>query len=139
MNRRAIFLAASLAVITACGARDPVDSAVIPPNKIMDFSFLYGRNCAGCHGPDGKGGAAIGLGNPVYLAIADDVTIGRVTADGVPGTTMPAFAQQSGGMLTSEQINAIVRGIRANWAKRDAIVAADAPPYAAQVSGDPKR
>ena len=52
----------------------------------MDFNFLYARNCAGCHGPNGKGGAAIGLGDPVYLAIADDATIRRVTADGVPGT-----------------------------------------------------
>ncbi len=60
-------------------------SRSIPPGKIMDFNFLYARNCAGCHGADGKGGAAIGLGDPVYLAIADDATIRRVTADGVAG------------------------------------------------------
>jgi cytochrome c oxidase cbb3-type subunit 3 len=126
-------------VTTACGTRDPVDAPVIPPNRIMDFTFLYARNCSGCHGPYGKGGAAIGLGDPVYLAIADDATIRRVTTDGVPGTAMPKFAQHSGGMLTDDQINVIVDGIRANWAKPNAFRDANAPPYSAQSAGDPKR
>ena len=129
-----------LLVTTACGTREsPADAQVIPPNKIMDFNFLYARNCSGCHGPDGKGGAAIGLGDPVYLAIADDATIRRVTADGVAGTSMPAFAQHSGGMLTDDQIDVIVSGIRTRWAKPDALRDADPPPYAAQSPGDPKR
>ena len=139
MNCTAIVLAVSLAVTTACGTRNPADVQVIPPNRIMDFSFLYARNCSGCHGPNGKGGAAIGLGDPVYLAIADDATIRRVTTDGVAGTSMPAFAQRSGGMMTDDQIDAIVSGIRTRWAKPDTLRDADAPPYAAQGSGDPKR
>jgi cytochrome c oxidase cbb3-type subunit III len=138
MNGRAMFLAASLAVTTACGPRDPVDSAVIPPGKIMDFSSLYANNCSGCHGPNGKGGLVIGLADSVYLAIADDSTILRITADGVPGTSMAAFAQHSGGMLTDDQINVIIRGIR-TWAKPDTLRDANPPPYAAQSPGDPKR
>ena len=90
---------------------------MIPPTRIMDFAFLYARNCAGCHGPDGRGGVAIGLGDPVYLAIADDATINRITANGVTGTAMPAFARHSGGMLTDDQINVIVRGMRTRWAR----------------------
>ncbi len=86
MKYAAILLACSLTITTACATRDRADAPVIPPNKIMDFSFLYARNCSGCHGADGKGGAAIGIGDPVYLAIADDATIGRVTANGVAGT-----------------------------------------------------
>jgi cytochrome c oxidase cbb3-type subunit 3 len=139
MNCTAIVLAVSLAVTTACGTRNPADVQVIPPNRIMDFSFLYARNCSGCHGPNGKGGAAIGLGDPVYLAIADDATIRRVTADGVAGTSMPAFAQHSGGMLTEDQIDVIIHGIRTRWAAPDALRDADAPPYAAQGPSDPKR
>jgi cytochrome c oxidase cbb3-type subunit III len=148
MTPRVILLAAwilaALLATAACGTRDsapgrpPVDSQPIPPTKIVDFRFLYAKNCAGCHGPDGKGGAAIGLGDPVYLAIADDATIRRVTADGVPGTSMPAFAQHSGGMLTDDQINVIIRGIR-TWATPDVFRDAAAPPYVAQVPGDPKR
>ena len=149
MNYRAILATGMLATTllttfatTACGTRDiapgrpAAESQVLPPAKSMDFSVLYAANCAGCHGPDGKGGAAIGLGDPVYLAIADDATILRVTANGVPGTSMPAFAQHSGGMLTDGQIDAIVHGIRGHWGKPDAL---RPPPYAAQGSGDAKR
>jgi len=108
------------------------------PGEVMDFDVLYARNCAGCHGTDGKGGAAIGLADPVYLAIADDATIRRVTADGVRGTAMPAFAQHSGGMLSDRQIGAIIHGIRTRWAKPDVLGAIDAPPYAAPAPGDAK-
>jgi mono/diheme cytochrome c family protein len=96
-------------------------------------------NCAGCHGTEGKGAAAIELGNPVYLAIVDDATISRVTANGVPGTAMPAFAQSSGGMLTTEQIDVIVTGIRSHWAKPDILRGENPPPYSTQAHGDPIR
>jgi cytochrome c oxidase cbb3-type subunit 3 len=144
MNRRLIVLEALLIATMACGSgnsapgRPPADSQLIPPTKIMDFNLLYARNCAGCHGRDGRAGPAVGLSDPVYLAIADDATIGRVIADGVPGTAMPAFAQHSGGMLTDDQIKAIVSGIRARWAKPDALRNTDPPPYTAKGPGDPK-
>ena len=118
-----------------CGGRPPADSAVTRPDSVRDFRILFKENCSGCHGADGSGGAAIALGNPVYLAIADDQTIRRVTADGVAYTSMPAFAQQSGGMLTPGQIDVIVRGIRIHWAKRDALGGSSAPPYVALHSG----
>jgi cytochrome c oxidase cbb3-type subunit 3 len=138
MNCPAISLAVLVAVTTACGTRNPVDVPVIPPRRIMNFSLLYARNCSGCHGPDGKGGAAVGIGDPIYLAIADDVTIDRVTSDGVAGTSMPAFAQRSGGMLTDDQISVITHGIRTLWAKPDVLRGAAVPPYAVPGSGDPK-
>jgi cytochrome c oxidase cbb3-type subunit 3 len=136
--KRTIVLAVSLAVMTGCGTRNPSDVPVVRPDKIMDFTLLYAGNCSGCHGRDGKGGAATGLGDPVYLAIADDATIRRVAADGVAGTPMPAFAQHSGGMLTDDQIDVIIRGIR-TWAKPDILPDANVPPYATQGPGDPKR
>jgi cytochrome c oxidase cbb3-type subunit 3 len=149
MTSRAFLLAASLLTVTtlavkACGTREPpVDSQVIRPSGIMDFNLLYAKNCAGCHGPEGKGGAAISLADPVYLIIADDATIARIAANGVPGTSMPAFAQHAGGMLVDDQINVIVKGIRA-WARPGALRNVDAlrdapPPYVAQNPGDPKR
>jgi mono/diheme cytochrome c family protein len=140
MPRRAILFAAALAASTACGTREtPVESPVTRPSKILDFNVLYSKNCAGCHGRDGKGGAAIPLADPVYLAIADDATITRVTADGVPNTSMPAFAQRSGGMLTDDQIRVIVAGIRTHWAKPDAVRDANPPPYKAENPGDAAR
>jgi mono/diheme cytochrome c family protein len=102
---------------------------------VLNFDTLYQQNCAGCHGPSGKGGATIALNSPVYLEIADDATIRRVTAHGVPGTAMPAFAQSSGGMLTDEQIRAIVGGIRSRWSKHDSLDPAP-PSYVALAAGN---
>ena len=113
--------------------RPVAGSQVIPPSQIMDFNILYAQNCAGCHGPGGKGGAAIPLSDPVFLAIADDAAIRRTAANGVPGTPMPAFAQSAGGMLTDQQIDAIVGGIR-SWAKPEFSRATCLPPYAARSS-----
>src|SRR5712671_1366496 len=140
MNRSVLSLAAILAT-TSCGelGRRSADSPVIPPAQVADFHLLYAQNCAGCHGPDGQGGLAVGLVDPVYLTIADDTIIRRVTAEGVPGTAMPAFGQHAGGLLTDDQIDAIVHGIRNRWARVDTLRDADPPPYAAQSPGDPKR
>lgn len=131
----------AVAVCVACSSssgRPAQDSAVVPPNQIVDFTVLYSQNCAGCHGVEGSGGAAMSLANPVYLAIADADIIRRTASNGVTGTPMPAFAQSAGGMLTDKQIEALVRGIR-TWAKPDALGGATAPPYAASTPGDPQR
>jgi cytochrome c oxidase cbb3-type subunit 3/ubiquinol-cytochrome c reductase cytochrome c subunit len=81
----------------------------------------------------------VGIGNPVYLAIADDATIRRITAEGVPGTAMLAFAQRAGGLLTDAQIDILVRGIRARWARPDALGKDKPPAYASSTSGDAAR
>jgi mono/diheme cytochrome c family protein len=103
----------------------------VRPSQVKDFATLYGRNCAGCHGSEGRPGAAVSLADPVYLAIADDPTIRRVAAGGVPGTAMPAFAQTAGGTLTDEQIGILVAGMRALWGRSDALGNSTPPPYAA--------
>ena len=147
MNRRAILVALTIAAIVAllaCVAcsRSPSiprsDFEILPPSEVVDFNLLYGQNCAGCHGVDGKGGAAIALANPVFLAIADDTVIRHTATNGVPGTPMPAFAQSAGGMLTDKQIDSLVRGIR-SWSKPDALHDITPPPYAVQAPGDPQR
>jgi mono/diheme cytochrome c family protein len=131
-------------VSVACGGRDaapgrPVQtSEVVRPDDITNFGVLYRENCSGCHGVHGEGGAAIGIGDPVYLAIADDATITRITSNGVAGSSMPAFAERSGGTLTDHQIQAIVRGIRARWSKPSVLQGAAPPPYATPGPGDPK-
>ncbi len=142
MTRRVLLLAVMAATACACNSapgRPAAESEVIAPDKVMDFAVLYANNCAGCHGPEGRGGAALALADPVYLAIANDATIRRVTAEGVLGTAMPAFARSAGGLLTDAQVDVIVKGMRGRWAKPNVLNAADAPPYATQVPGDPVR
>jgi cytochrome c oxidase cbb3-type subunit 3 len=130
-----------VAVCVACSnssGRPAPNSADVPPDQMVNFDVLYGQNCAGCHGVEGSGGAAMSLANPTFLAIADDDVICHTAANGVPGTPMPAFAQSAGGMLTDKQIDALVRGIR-SWAKPQALRGTPAPAYAAQASGDARR
>jgi mono/diheme cytochrome c family protein len=116
----------------------PGDVPVVP-REISDFDTLYGKNCAGCHGPEGKGGAALALADPVYLAIADDDVIRRTATNGIPGTSMPAFAQSAGGMLTDKQVDVIVRGIRERWSKPDVLTGANPPPYSSSEPGNAAR
>jgi len=142
MSRRLLLLVALASAACGCdGApgRPAADSAVVAPDEVVDFAVLYANNCAGCHGANGRGGAAVALADPVYLAVADDATIRRVTAAGVPGTAMPAFAQSEGGLLTEQQIDAIVSGMRTGWARPSELRDADVPPYAAPAAGDPAR
>ena len=114
------------------------DIAAIP-SEVSDFDTLYQQNCSACHGSEGKGGAAIALADPVYLAIADDAVLHQAATNGIPGTSMPAFAQSAGGMLTSKQIDFIVHGIRERWSKPDILRGSSPPPYSSAAPGDASR
>jgi cytochrome c oxidase cbb3-type subunit 3 len=110
-------------------------SEILAPSEVMEFRTLYAENCAGCHGTEGRGGAAIALADPVYLAIADDTALRKVIANGVRGTSMPAFAQSAGGMLTDKQIDVITREIRSRWSRPGILDGANPPAYAAKSAG----
>jgi cytochrome c oxidase cbb3-type subunit III len=128
----------ALLALSACQVpgRRAAAGQVMAPAELTDFRVLYSENCSGCHGADGQRGVSTGMADPVYLAIADDATIRRITAEGVPGTTMPAFAQESGGFLTNAQIDSLVNGIR-GWAKPAALGNQQPPPYTASQPGNP--
>jgi mono/diheme cytochrome c family protein len=137
-----VILALTAIVLAGCGmphGQPNKGAEVLAPNEVLDFGTLYAENCAGCHGAEGHGGAAIALANPVYLAIADDAAIRKVIANGVRGTSMPAFAVSAGGMLTDAQINVITKGIRSSWSQQGILEAATPPSYAPKSSGDAQR
>jgi cytochrome c oxidase cbb3-type subunit III len=127
---------------TSCGnlpGRPDANSIPIDPDNVADFDLLFGRNCSGCHGAQGKGGAALAIADPVYLAIADDSVLRKVITNGIAGTSMPAFARSAGGMLTDNQVDVIVHGLRERYAKAGVLAAATAPPYSAAEPGDSTR
>jgi mono/diheme cytochrome c family protein len=141
---RYLYVFAALAAIftSGCGAphgQPTKDSEVLAPNEVLDFGTLYAQNCAGCHGAEGRGGAAIALANPVYLTIADDAAIHKVIANGARGTAMPAFAESAGGMLTDAQIDVITKGMRSRWSMQGLPDRATAPSYAPKAAGDAHR
>jgi cytochrome c oxidase cbb3-type subunit III len=130
------------ALFSACGTphgQPHGNAEAIAPNEVLEFATLYSENCAACHGENGRGGAAIALANPVYLAIADDRRLRNVIANGVRGTAMPAFAESAGGMLTNKQIDVITQQMRARWSKPGILDGANSPAYAAKSKGDPQR
>jgi cytochrome c oxidase cbb3-type subunit III len=139
-----IYVLTTLTAILASGCNaqhgQPTKSSqVLAPNEVLEFGTLYAENCSACHGAEGRGGAAIALADPVYLAIADDAAIRKVLAKGVPGTAMPAFAQSGGGMLTDAQIDVITKEIRSRWSKQGVVDMASAPSYAPKSAGDARR
>lgn len=142
LRHLSILTALGAILLSGCGAShgQPSKGSEVPvPKEVLDFGTLYTENCAGCHGVDGRGGAAIALANPVYLAIADDGAIRKVIANGVRGTAMPAFAESAGGMLTDAQIDLIAKEIRSRWSQQGILGAATAPSYAPRSTGDAQR
>jgi cytochrome c oxidase cbb3-type subunit 3 len=136
------FAVLPLVLLSACSAPDgqpQMGSESVAPNQVVDFGTLYAQNCAACHGAEGRGGASIALANPVYLAIVDENVVHNVAANGVRGTSMPAFAESAGGLLTDEQINAITSGIFSHWRRKGILDGTNPPSYAAKTAGDAAR
>jgi cytochrome c oxidase cbb3-type subunit 3 len=148
-KRRTLF---SLVAATAVGLAAACDYPGKPKEEerwvasadITNFNQLYGQNCAGCHGADGRLGSARPLNDALYLAVAGPDVLREVTAKGVTGTSMPPFSQQAGGSLTDKQIDALVEGMTSRWGQDFKDVAL--PPYSLQDAiaggsgpGDPQR
>jgi cytochrome c oxidase cbb3-type subunit III len=131
---------AALAVLAGCSLRGkPGPNPEVPrPDSVLNPEALFRENCSGCHGADGKNGAAMSLSDPVYLAIVDDETLRNTISKGRKGTAMPAFAQREGGMLTDEQIGAIVHGMRGRWGRPNVLSGVTLPPYSASTPGNPQ-
>lgn len=140
-HRNAFALLTTLALLLA-GCRlpgKPLPGAIpLRPEQVTDFKTLYRQNCSACHGADGKGGAAIGLANAAYLAYAGQGSIQTITANGVAGSLMPAFAKSAGGLLTDQQIGILAQGIMA-WAQPVQLAALHPPVYQSQSVGDSGR
>jgi cytochrome c oxidase cbb3-type subunit III len=139
---RYLYSFAALLLLSGCSSppgQPRKSSEVLAPTAIMDFRALYAENCAGCHGREGRGGAAIALADPVYLAIADGNAMRKIIADGVLGTSMPAFAQNAGGMLTEKQIDVITSEIRSQWSRPGILDRANPPSYLAKSAGNVQR
>ena len=132
----------AMTLLSACDSapgRPRKGSESLAPNEVFEFPVLYAENCAGCHGAEGRGGAAIALANPIYLGLVNEAAMRAVVANGVHGTSMPAFAQSAGGMLTDKQIDVITSGIRSHWSKPHILADVNAPAYVAKLTGDVQR
>jgi mono/diheme cytochrome c family protein len=138
----AAIVAAAMLVVVGCGripGRPGPGPEVVRPNEVLDFPTLFKANCVACHGENGRGGAAISLANPAYLAVVGSQNLRGIVAKGVPGKLMPPFAKGSGGMLTDEQIGVLADGMTQQWSKPDLFAGTSLPSYQAAGSGDVER
>jgi cytochrome c oxidase cbb3-type subunit III len=93
------------------GKPNPKDRPV-PADKVVAFETLYGQNCAGCHGKDGKLGPAPPLNDPLFRAIVPTSALEKVLSKGQQGTPMPPIAHDNGGPLTAAQIQVLIYEIQ---------------------------
>jgi mono/diheme cytochrome c family protein len=110
------------------------EEELVRPENVASFDRLYKQNCSACHGEKGSGGPALDLANPNYQALVDDASLKRLITSGMRGTQMPAFGESSGGLLTPQQVDVLVAGMRARWDPRGRTTA-DTPPYYSSAVG----
>src|SRR5262249_7625720 len=77
-----------------------------PPQR---GGILFNRECAGCHGPDGKGLIAPALANPVFQKAATDSFIAQTIRLGRENTPMPAFGRAG---ISEEEIGDLLAFVR---------------------------
>jgi cytochrome c oxidase cbb3-type subunit III len=87
----------------------------VRPYQITDFKTLYSENCSGCHGDDGRLGAAQALNDPLFQHLAPKDFVRNTVAKGIPGHMMPGAAKSAGGFLTDKQIDILVDGMQQSW------------------------
>jgi cytochrome c oxidase cbb3-type subunit 3 len=123
----------AIILLTGCNVRLPGQPSEADrwraPAEITDFDQLYSQNCAGCHGVNGRLGAARSLNDPLYQAFVTDDGMRQAIAKGRAGTNMPAFSGQAGGHLTDQQIELLVTTMRSHWSKPDDFKGVELPGY----------
>ena len=130
-------------LFTGCRRANEVSGEPAPgpevsrPEQVLDFKDLYAQNCAACHGANGQNGPASNLANPEYQAWIDDATLRNIVANGEKGVLMPSFSKKSGGNLTEQQVDILVRGMRQTWGEGSNVFGgATPPPYRAASNGN---
>jgi cytochrome c oxidase cbb3-type subunit 3 len=126
--RRTLPAAGVLAAIAACG-RGPLPPGSVekpaPEAPGLDTAegvmAFWSNSCAGCHGADGREGAARPLNDPLWWRTMPDAQVVETVAVGL-GRLMPGFSSRAKGgpyiayaNFSDADMALLVKGLRATW------------------------
>lgn len=106
---------------------------------------LFAENCAVCHGETGEGRVGASLAKD-WPSIRPDLRVRATIENGISGTPMVPWGQENGGILSTEEIDALVAYIL-TWESGGPRYIAPTPTFMARalitaipnVDGDPNR
>lgn len=115
------------------------------PAQLEQGAQLYAENCVVCHGARGEGRVGATLAKD-WPSIRPELTVRSIIENGIPGSVMPAWSQEHGGPLTSEEIDSLVTYIL-SWQTGGAPEPVDRPTFTPRppitplpdVEGDPNQ
>jgi len=99
----------------AATGEDPAGAGATGSPIVARGRATYLRYCALCHGQNAEGYAADhanAIGNPAFLAVADDAFLRAAITDGRPGTPMSAWGRAHEGPLDDVLIDSLVAYLR---------------------------
>lgn len=99
------------------GAAPAADPAAIAA-AVAEGAPLFARNCAGCHGAEGQGGAGPALVNNQFVA-SESAVVNQIFL-GNAERGMPAFTR-----LTDQEIAAITNFVRNSWGNAHGLTTAE--------------
>jgi mono/diheme cytochrome c family protein len=142
---RILGLALLAAVIGLAGWRLSGLAQTGDPAQIELGARLFAENCAVCHGENGQGRVGATLAKD-WPAIRPDLRVGSTIANGIPGSFMPAWSEETGGPLANDEIEALTAFIL-NWGPSGPATIVQAPTYEPRpamtplpdVEGDPNQ
>jgi cytochrome c oxidase cbb3-type subunit 3/ubiquinol-cytochrome c reductase cytochrome c subunit len=109
-----LILTALVTCLSGCGHRT---EEYVLPDQVSDFKVLFGANCSGCHGRNGREGPAPVINDASFLSLVGKEGLRSFISRGIPGTPMPAFSEANGGSLTDRQIELLAEGMETHWSR----------------------
>jgi len=107
-------LRAFIVTLLACVSLVSLSAAAAPKHDCQAAKDLFNNRCVMCHGPDGKGYAAIGTPNftdSKFQASQTDAQLIDAVTNGKRGTgQMPPFKGQLTNAQISDLVHCVVRG-----------------------------
>jgi len=73
---------------------------------------LFDTNCASCHGKGATGGSGPTLNAKEFFKATSDEQMADLISVGVPGSNMPAWSIDHGGVLTEQQVSELTTYLR---------------------------